>query len=80
MRTSWPTSNRNNVGVEVPEELKDTLRSKFLAIVSMKYFWIADETKYLLEFVRDQMCLFPWQSTDIGDPSGMILESHHPTH
>jgi hypothetical protein len=39
-RTSWPTSNRNNVGVEVPEELKDTLRSEFLAIVSMKDFWI----------------------------------------
>jgi hypothetical protein len=33
----------------------------------MKYFWITDETKYLLEFVRDQMCLFPWQSTYIGE-------------
>jgi hypothetical protein len=46
----------------------------------MKYFRIADETKYLLEFVGDQMCLFPWQSTDMGQSSGMILESHHPMH
>ena len=77
---SWATSNCDNVWIEVPEELKDTLCSEFLPIVCMKIFWIPNESKYLLELVGNQMCLFPWQSTDMGEASGMILESHDPTH
>jgi hypothetical protein len=77
---SWPARNRNNVWVKVTKELKDTLSSEFQSIVGMENFGITNETKHLLEFLGNQICLFPWQSTDMGQPSGMILESHHPTH
>ncbi len=79
-RASWPTSDTDNVWVEIVEELQDTFCSEFLPIVSVENFGVTNEAKYLLEFVGDQMGLLPREGTDKGQSSGMILQCHYPAH
>jgi hypothetical protein len=79
-RASWPTSDSDDVWVEVADELKDTLGSEFLSIVSMENLGVTNQVKYLLEFVCNQMGLLPWEGTDISQSGGMILNDHNPMH
>ena len=72
-RASWPTSDTDNVWVEIAEELQDTLCSEFLPIVSVENFGVTNHAKYLLKFVGHQMGLFPREGTDKGQSGGMIL-------
>jgi hypothetical protein len=78
-RASWPTSDSDDVWVEVVEELKDTLCSEFLSIVSMENLGVTNQAKYLLEFVCNQMGLLPWEGAD-SQSGGMILNDHNPMH
>jgi hypothetical protein len=79
-RASWPTSDTDNVWVEVAEELQDTLCSEFLPIVSVENFGVTNHAKYLLEFVGNQTGLLPREGTDKGQSGGMILSGHYPAH
>jgi hypothetical protein len=46
----------------------------------MENFRITNHTKYLLEFVGNQVRMFPWEGTQVHQSGGMILYGQHPAH
>ena len=46
----------------------------------MEDFRITNQTKYLLEFVSDEVRMFPWKGTQVHQSGRVILGGQHPAH
>jgi hypothetical protein len=46
----------------------------------MEDFRITNQTKYLLEFVGNEVRTFPWEGTQVHQSGRVILDGQHPAH
>jgi hypothetical protein len=46
----------------------------------MEDFRITNQTKYLLEFVGDEVRTFSWEGTQVHQSGCVILDGQHPVH